>query len=103
MALLLAHQILITLLKNEKLSSVRRPRSILNAILWPSQLSGQRIRGSRARCRLGVRLCGREKDLYEPFLRRVRGLEFAREARGSSQSEGSFEEGEGLVSEADAQ
>ena len=34
------------------------------------------------RCRLGVRLCDWEKDLHELFLRRVRGLEFAREAMG---------------------
>ena len=34
------------------------------------------------RCRLGVRLCDLEKDLHELFLRRVRGLEFAREAMG---------------------
>ena len=45
-------------------------------------LEGQRIKGSRARCRLGVRLCDLEKDLHELFLRRVRGLEFAREAMG---------------------
>ena len=31
------------------------------------------IRGSRVRCRLGVRLCDLEKDLLELFLRRVRG------------------------------
>ena len=43
-------------------------------------LGGQKIRGSLARCRLGVRLCDLEKDLHELFLRRVRGLEFAREA-----------------------
>ena len=34
-------------------------------------LGWQKIRGSRGRCRLGVRLCQREKDLHEPFLRRV--------------------------------
>ena len=45
-------------------------------------LGGQRISGSRVRCRLGVRLCDLEKDLHELFLRRVRGLEFAREAMG---------------------
>ena len=48
----------------------------------PGGLGGQRIKGLRARCRLGVRLCDREKDLHELFLRRVRGLEFAKEARG---------------------
>ena len=45
-------------------------------------LEGQRIRGSRERCRLGVRLCDLEKNLHELFLRRVGGLEFAREAMG---------------------
>ena len=45
-------------------------------------LGGKRIKGSRGSCRLGVRLCDREKDLYEPFLRRLRGLEIARDARG---------------------
>ena len=29
-----------------------------------------------------MRLCDQEKDLHEPFLRRVRGLELAKEARG---------------------
>ena len=47
-----------------------------------SGLGRQRIRGLRARCRLGVRLCDLEKDLHELFLRRVRGLEVAREAMG---------------------
>ena len=45
-------------------------------------LGGQRIRGSRARCTLGVRLCDLEKDVHELFLRRIRGLEFSREAMG---------------------
>ena len=51
---------------------------------WVDQggLGGQRIRGSWTRCRLGVRLCDLEKDLHELFLRRVRGLEFARKAMG---------------------
>ena len=40
-------------------------------------LGGRRIRGSQESCRLRVRLC----DLEKVFLRRVRGLEFAREAR----------------------
>ena len=45
-------------------------------------LKGKRIRGSQARCRLGVRLCDLEKDLHELFLRRVQGLELTREAMG---------------------
>ena len=44
-------------------------------------LGGQRIKGLRARFRLGLRLCDLEKDLHEPFLRRVWSLEFAREAK----------------------
>ena len=54
------------------------------SVEWVDQggLEEQRIKDSRAKCRLGVRLFDREKDLHESFLRRVRGLEFAREARG---------------------
>ena len=43
---------------------------------------GQRIRGSRDSCRLAARLCEREKDLHNFFLRRVRGPELAREDKG---------------------